>query len=735
MNSSEPNHFPGPPRLLLGATLMVWGALTNHALMALGAALLVEGSNWLNWRWRFDLRGYSRAWILSLMALAGTVGFHSLNLTGPAAMLAFIEWLPLIFLPLILAQQYGESKAVPTSVFSVIARQRLKRERLLGKVIPESRIHLGYPYFALTLLATAFTTSGMKQQWQYFFIMAALAAIALYYANRRKQRRVLPWLIMGSLIATSSYSSSTGLVTLYHWVKNGGFLNTPGHELPVEQNTAIGRLGELKLSRRIKWRLTVPKGKRPPAQAMILAYNRYHAGKWRADDPNFPDYERSFSDLLTIATKKDKGEFAFNTEGFEINEITHPDTFPLRLRGAINSNRKALPCPSSPILFSKALEIDSIEQSQLGTILAVNAANVIDLEIHSGNDPSLREPPPIQRIRNGQLREMTSLALPEDFNESRELLSLAQQLGLNDLEDPQKVEVLHDFFQENFRYTTHLKTPSQANRTALINFLTNTKEGHCEYFATATTLLLRASGVPTRYVVGFAIREQSNTPGEYLLRGTHAHAWCRAYLGGRKETIEEEQTVSLPGGKERTVTVTRDVWTGGQWTDVDLTPASWLAMDSPKPNLKERLADSFQRLKEDFQLWRANEKNRGWVNLGLIFIAIALVIFVVWRLSGSRIRKEKEKLPETQSSKSKPNTLTLLLPELEESLGKKPTGQLLSQWLLKVLPEFPSQSLQRLFDLHESERFSPRSLQPLESQEFETLVLSLKRACAQREDQ
>ena len=100
MNAYEPSHYPGPPRLLLGVTLMVWGALTNHALIALGAALLVEGSNWLNWRWRFDLRGYSRAWILSLIALAGTVGFHSLNLSGPAAILAFIEWLPLIFLPL-----------------------------------------------------------------------------------------------------------------------------------------------------------------------------------------------------------------------------------------------------------------------------------------------------------------------------------------------------------------------------------------------------------------------------------------------------------------------------------------------------------------------------------------------------------------------------------------------------------------------------------------------------------
>ena len=51
MNLSTPSHYPGPPRLLLGVTLMVWGYLTNHALLALGAALLVESRHWLNWRW------------------------------------------------------------------------------------------------------------------------------------------------------------------------------------------------------------------------------------------------------------------------------------------------------------------------------------------------------------------------------------------------------------------------------------------------------------------------------------------------------------------------------------------------------------------------------------------------------------------------------------------------------------------------------------------------------------
>lgn len=733
MNAYEPTHYPGPPRLLLGVTLMVWGGLTNHALIALGAALLVEGRHWLNWRWRFDLRGYSRAWVLSLMALAGTVGFHSLNLTGPAAVLAFIEWLPLIFLPLILAQQYGEAPAVPTSIFSVIARRRLKRERRLGKTIPESRIHLGYPYFALTLLATAFTASGMKQQWQYFVLMSVLTGAGFYYAHRSQQRRVLPWLIMLAFIGLSSMASSQGLVSLFHWVKKGGFLSSQGNELPEEQNTAIGRLGELKLSRRIEWRVTVPEGELPPPRLMTLAYNHYRAGKWQSFDPDFADYELSFFDLLTIADEKSEGEFAFNTEGFQVNDEEKNARRMLRLRGAVGSNRKALPSPPSPVLFADATEIDSMEQSQLGTILAINADNVLDIEIWPGDDPSLREAAPTQKLRNGQLLETTALSVPSDPSDFKTLYSVARKLQLSQLNDEEKLKTLRKHFQQNFRYTTHLKIESQANKSALAEFLTDTREGHCEYFATATTLLLRAAGVPAHYVVGFAVRERSNKPGEYVLRGTHAHAWCRAYLGGKKETVSEERIITQ-NGEEKTITIQREVWTGGTWTDVDLTPATWLAIDSPNPNWREKIADSFQRLREDFQLWRANERNRGWVNLGLVVVAIALAAFVIWRLSGSRIRGEESNRLQAQAPESESTSLNLLLPSLEKRLGPKPPGETLSRWLRTMLPEFPAQSYHRLFDLHEHLRFSPRTLGSAEIEELSTLVTSLDQTCSQRED-
>ena len=38
----------------------------------------------------------------------------------------------------------------------------------------------------------------------------------------------------------------------------------------------------------------------------------------------------------------------------------------------------------------------------------------------------------------------------------------------------------------------------------MTRFLCEHRTGHCEYFATATTLLLRAAKIPARYAVGYA---------------------------------------------------------------------------------------------------------------------------------------------------------------------------------------------------------------------------------------
>lgn len=56
-------------------------------------------------------------------------------------------------------------------------------------------------------------------------------------------------------------------------------------------------------------------------------------------------------------------------------------------------------------------------------------------------------------------------------------------------------------------------------------FLFEARAGHCEYFASALAVLLRARGVPARLATGFYTDEPSTSGGYYAVRRGHAHAW------------------------------------------------------------------------------------------------------------------------------------------------------------------------------------------------------------------
>jgi transglutaminase-like putative cysteine protease len=77
-----------------------------------------------------------------------------------------------------------------------------------------------------------------------------------------------------------------------------------------------------------------------------------------------------------------------------------------------------------------------------------------------------------------------------------------------------------------------LKVPRPTTRDPVAGFLFETKRGYCEYFASAAALLLRLQGVPTRYVTGFNVRDESLVGSHYAVRESDAHAWIESYVPG-----------------------------------------------------------------------------------------------------------------------------------------------------------------------------------------------------------
>jgi transglutaminase-like putative cysteine protease len=79
------------------------------------------------------------------------------------------------------------------------------------------------------------------------------------------------------------------------------------------------------------------------------------------------------------------------------------------------------------------------------------------------------------------------------------------------------------------------------------DFVTNNPKGHCEYFATALTMMLRSQGIPARLVVGYKCDEFNQLGGFYQVRQLHAHTWVEVFLPRDKLPPPMQNDTSVAG--------------------------------------------------------------------------------------------------------------------------------------------------------------------------------------------
>jgi len=78
-------------------------------------------------------------------------------------------------------------------------------------------------------------------------------------------------------------------------------------------------------------------------------------------------------------------------------------------------------------------------------------------------------------------------------------------------------------------YTYALKShPGTGDKIS--NFLLHENAGHCEYFASSAVILLRALGIPSRYVTGYYAHESQGS--STIVRQRDSHAWTESWVDG-----------------------------------------------------------------------------------------------------------------------------------------------------------------------------------------------------------
>jgi protein-glutamine gamma-glutamyltransferase len=93
----------------------------------------------------------------------------------------------------------------------------------------------------------------------------------------------------------------------------------------------------------------------------------------------------------------------------------------------------------------------------------------------------------------------------------------------------EKAQALDHYLQSNYQYSLDLQAIPDS-KDPLSTFLFETRKGHCEYFASAMTIMLRSLGIPARLVIGFRSGEYNSIGDNWIVRQYDAHSWVEAYI-------------------------------------------------------------------------------------------------------------------------------------------------------------------------------------------------------------
>lgn len=672
------------PPLLLPAALLFWGWQTGMLVFAVLLALALELPRWVEARLEFADTDFRRIRDLTAVLILGAAVYTIVTRGAPNEIaaffqaanytsrnrslqeivdsgLVFVQWWPLLLLPLAAAQRWSTAQSMPFHIYSYILGRKKRQPADLAR----GRVDVAWPYFLVVLLSACATNT--RSAW-FYPALCLLTGWALWSV---RPRRVPAWFWAAVFAATAGaghwgHHSIRGLQS-YLDSKFSDWLNSlmrrePGH---LEARTAMGQVGRKKLSGRIVIRLEAEGA--PPALLRDSSYDLLEGTTWSVTrgKRGYEMVPPDGTDLETWRLLPDKAA-----------------TSRVVISMPLDRRQGWLSVPNGTAVLSR-LNVGEVYTNKFGFIRLDNPPGLVRFTASYGPGPTADHPPALEKEVDG----WSDLDVPEA--EQEHIRRIVRELGLRRKPLDAQVEAVTDYFSRNFTYTTWLKGREHLPRpgeTALGRFLTTARSGHCEYFATATVLLLRAAGVPARYANGYSVQEKKG--GQYIVRERHAHAWA-LYWDERDKA----------------------------WHDLDTTPGGWAEVEAREnASLFEPVRDFFSNVWHAFSVWRWTGE-KGAMRKYILHVIVLLVAVLVWRLAraGKRARKKADLRTEGMTAVTRMGTDSAFY-QIERKLTglglERRAGESLSCWLARIEPltELPVAELRPLLALHYRCRFDPRGL-------------------------
>ena len=696
------------PPFLLGATLIFWGWQTDLLIPGVIMAALLEGSRFIKTRWELSDDDFKRIWKFCALVFLGAAVYAFADNGGPEGFgrffreatlnserdagsasartaAALIRWLPMVFILFISGQVFSTRQEIPLHAISFFVQWRWKRAKALGQALPPTReVDATYPYFAICLFAASVHPNKNNT---FFWGLCALLAWALWW-NRPRRFGPMIWATALVIAVAFGYSGARGIGLVQRYVETinvqwlAEWLGRSRTDASRD-HTQIGQIGKFKTSTRIVI-LLEPKSGETPSYLREASYRIYHSPIWSAGNyrngltPIHPSPTNEYTWPLLPGEKPNAsriGILCFLTG--RSRESGYPEA--------------PLPLPTGTTRL-ESLAAYGLRQNNLGAVLA-DGPGLVHFDSIYGPGQTIdglpeTNPAIVFEETNSDLfprHDMETngaLDLRVPTNEVPALEQVVAELGLRNQSRQQALRTVGQFFATKFTYRMWQDADlnPQRKQTPLSRFLLETRAGHCEYFATATVLLLREIGIPARYAVGYSVHEA--TWSGYVVRQRDAHAWTLVWNDQKKI-----------------------------WENFDTTPGSWLEVES-KNGASMWLADVSWWVRLQFAKFRWGQTHlRQYILIGLLPVLILLLLQIV-RQRRARGRDGTARMAITWPG------LDSEFYEIERRLGERSiarkTNETLTDWIERVAAE-PSLAelrdpLQVILRLHYRYRFDPQGL-------------------------
>jgi protein-glutamine gamma-glutamyltransferase len=264
---------------------------------------------------------------------------------------------------------------------------------------------------------------------------------------------------------------------------------------------------------------------------------------------------------------------------------------------------------------------------------------------------------------------------------------LARQITKNVRTPFDKALVIESYLRSRFSYTLNLT--GKPGDDPLAHFLFETRAGHCEYFASAMTIMLRTLGIPSREVNGFLPGEYNDLGGDYIVRASDAHSWVEVYFPGNEWQVFDP----TPAAPENSAGILTRL---GQYADwMEITWSEWvIGYDfAHQLVLAQNLQRNSKSWSETARTWfqQKQRASKRWMKswqfqhgaLGFL-LPVSLVLLLValrFNLIPALIRRIRLflQLRSARSAHSNPQLASRLYTELLRTLARRGFMRLESQ--------------------------------------------------------